>query len=134
MLGVDERAHATELLGLSQDVVDKRRLARGLRAEDLDDAPSRHAADAQRQVERQCAGGDGVDLDLSALVAHAHDRALAELALDLRQRALQGGVAGLRGLLGVSHGHGDRAAFLKRSAVHGEGGVGRNDRMPRGVP
>ena len=39
-------------------------------------------------------------LDLGALVAHPHDGALAELALDLRQRALQGGVAGLRGLLG----------------------------------
>ena len=66
-------------------VVDERRLAGGLRAEDLDDAPARHAADAEREVERQRARRDRVDLDLGALVAHAHDAALAELALDLRR-------------------------------------------------
>ena len=60
VLGVDERAHAAELLGLGEHVVDERRLARGLRAEDLDDAPARHAADAQREVERERAGRDRV--------------------------------------------------------------------------
>ena len=53
VLGVDERAHAAELLGLGDDVVDQRRLARGLRAEDLDDPPAGHAADPEREVERQ---------------------------------------------------------------------------------
>ena len=104
VLGVDERAHAAELLRLGDDVVDERRLARGLRAEDLDDAPARHAADAEREVQRQRARGDRLDLDLGALVAHPHDGALAELALDLGQGALQGGVAGLRGVLDA-HGH-----------------------------
>ena len=100
VLGVDERAHAAELLGLGDHVVDERRLARGLRAEDLDDAAARHAADAEREVERERAGRDRRDPHLRALVAHAHDRALAELALDLRQRPLQGGVAGL-GFMGA---------------------------------
>ena len=103
VLGVDEGAHAAELLRLGEDVVDERRLARGLRAEDLDDAPARHAADAEREVERQRARRDRVDAHLRARVAHAHDRALAELALDLRQRALQGGVAGLGGLVLLGH-------------------------------
>jgi hypothetical protein len=40
------------------------------------------------------------------LIAHAHDRALAELALDLRERPLKGGVARLCCLLLVGHGHG----------------------------
>ena len=62
--------------------------------------PRGHAADAERDVQRQRAGGDRVDLHLGALVAHAHDGALAELALDLRERALQGGVARL-GVLGA---------------------------------
>ena len=62
VLGVDERAHAAELLRLGDHVVDERRLAGGLRAEDLDDAPARHAADAEREVERQRARGDRVDL------------------------------------------------------------------------
>src|SRR4051812_26310678 len=104
VLGVDERAYAAELLRLGEDVVDERGLARGLRAEDLDDAPARHAADAEREVERERSGRDRLHAYLRALVAHPHDRALAELAVDLRERALQGGVAGLdaRGVLVVS--------------------------------
>ena len=60
VLGVDERAHPAELLGLGDDVVDERRLTRGLRAEDLDDPAARHAADPERDVQRQRAGGDRV--------------------------------------------------------------------------
>ena len=89
MLGVDERAHAAELLGLGEDVVDERRLTRGLRAEDLDDAAARDATDAERDVERQRSGRDRVDGDPRSGVAHPHDGALAELALDLGERALQ---------------------------------------------
>ena len=61
---------------------------------------------AERQIERQRARGDRVDAHLRALVAHAHDRALAELALDLRERALQRGLARLGGLLLFGYGHG----------------------------
>ena len=43
VLGVDERADAAAPLGLGDHVVDERRLARGLRAEDLDDAAARQA-------------------------------------------------------------------------------------------
>ena len=85
------------VMRLGEDVVDQRRLTRGLGAEDLHDATTGDAADAQREVERQRTGGDRIHADLRALVAHAHDGALAELALDLRQRALQGGVTGLAG-------------------------------------
>ena len=42
---------------------------------------------------------------LGALVAHPHDRALAELALDLRERALKGGVTRLGGLFFFCHAH-----------------------------
>ena len=117
VLGVDERAHAAELLGLGDDVVGQRRLARGLRAEDLDDAPARDAADAQREVERQRARGDRLHPDLRARVAHAHDRALAELALDLRERALQGCVFGLGGLVGIGAGHGGSSRAVEAGSV-----------------
>ena len=53
MLGVDERRQAALALRLGDDVVAERRLARGLGAEDLDDASARDAADAEREVERQ---------------------------------------------------------------------------------
>src|SRR5215210_2365457 len=106
MLGVDEGADPAELLGLGEDVVHQRRLARRLRAEDLDDASAWHAADPEREVERQRAGRHGIDLHARALVAHPHDGALAELALDLRERALEGSVTGLGGLLLVGWGHG----------------------------
>ena len=135
VLGVDERADAAELLGLGDDVVDQRRLAGGLRAEDLDDAPARHAADAEREVERQRARRDRVDPHLRALVAHPHDGALAELALDLRQRALEGGVLGLRGLLLLGGGHLGRGV-LSRLEAHmvrgGSDGKPRRARVPRG--
>ena len=93
VLGVDERAYATELLRLGEDVVDERRLTRGLRAEDLDDPPARYAADPERDVERQRAGGDRVDGDPRTGVAHAHHGALAELPLDLGERALERSLA-----------------------------------------
>ncbi len=115
VLGVDERAHAAQLLRLGDHVVDQRRLTGRLRAEHLDDAAAGHAADAEREVERQRARRDRVDLDLGALVAHAHDGALAELALDLRKGAGTRGVAGLDGLL-VGGGHSGKRPLSKRCA------------------
>ena len=89
VLGVDEGADAAHLLGLGDDLVDERRLSRGLGAEDLDDAPARDAAHAEREVERQRAGRDRGHRDGGGVVAEAHQRALAELALDLGDRRLQ---------------------------------------------
>ncbi len=91
VLGVDEGADAAAGLGLGDDVVDQRGLTGGLRAEDLDDPAARHAADPERQVERQRPGRDRVDLD-RAFVAEAHQRALAELALDPGDGRLERGV------------------------------------------
>src|SRR5205085_10918711 len=85
MLGVDEGADAAAPLGLGDHVVDERRLARRLRAEDLDDAAAWQAADPEREVERERAGRDRADRDGGAIV-HLHDRALAELTLDLAER------------------------------------------------
>ncbi len=84
VLGVDEGGDAAPLLGLADDREREGRLARGLRAEDLDHAAAREAADADRRVDRQRAGRDELHrLDL--LRAQPHDRALAELPLDLGQ-------------------------------------------------
>ena len=107
MLGVDERTHSAQLLRLGQDVVDERRLPRRLGAEDLDDAPSRDAANSKRNVQWQCPRGDSVHGDPRARVAHAHDSALAELLLDLVQGALEGSLT-----LCVRLGIGRGARFL----------------------
>src|SRR3954468_7440117 len=88
VLGVDEGADPAAPLGLCDHVVDERRLARRLRAEDLDDAATRQPADSKREVERERAGRDRPDRDLGAVV-HAHHRALAELALDLAERGVE---------------------------------------------
>ena len=82
VLRVDEGDLAAELLCLREDVQRERRLTGGLRPVDLDDAPSRQAADAQRQIQRQRAGGDGLDIG-DRPVAIAHDGALAIHLLDL---------------------------------------------------
>ena len=82
VLGVDVGADAAVALRLGDDVHGERRLARRLRAVDLGDAAPGQAADAEGEVERQRAGGDGLDRH-RALLAHPHDRALAELLVDL---------------------------------------------------
>ena len=90
VLGVDERRHAAELLRFGDHLQRQRRLARRLRPEDLDDAAARHAADAERVVDADGAGGNGVDRLDRALLPEAHDRALAELLLDLADGQFDG--------------------------------------------
>lgn len=60
-------------------------------AVDLNDTAAGHAADAQRQIEAQAAGGDGVDLHRD-VGAQLHDGTLTELLFDLRQRGFQRGL------------------------------------------
>ena len=62
VLGVDEGADAAVLLGLGDDVQGERGLAGGFRPVDLDDAAARQAADAERDVEAERAGGDRLDV------------------------------------------------------------------------
>jgi hypothetical protein len=63
VLGVDEGADAALLLRLGDGVQRERRLARGFRPVDLDDAPARQAADAERDVEAERARRNRLDLD-----------------------------------------------------------------------
>ena len=97
MLGVDEGADPAHLLGLGDDLVDERRLSGRLGTEDLHDAPARHAAHAERDVDRQRAGRDRGHSDAGRVVAEAHQRTLAELALDLRHGGVQRGAPGALG-------------------------------------
>ncbi len=78
VLDVDESDLSAHLLGLCQNLQCQRRFTGGFGAVDLDDTPAGHTADAQRQVEAQAAGGDGVDLHRD-VGAQLHDGALAEL-------------------------------------------------------
>jgi hypothetical protein len=89
VLGVDERRDAASLLRVGQSVQRHRCLSGRLRSVYLDDAAARQAAEAQRHVQRDRTGRDHLDRD-PRLLAEAHDRALAELPLDLEQRGLQG--------------------------------------------
>ena len=107
VLGVDERRDAARPLRVRDGVQGERGLAGRLRAVDLDDATAGQPADAEGDVERDGPGGD--DLDRRALVAaEAHHRALAELAVDLRE-------CGLEGLLAI--GGGWHGAFLFSSSA-----------------
>src|SRR5207244_10000336 len=95
MLDVDERGDAAAPLGLGDDVLADRRLARRLRAEDLGDPAAWDAADAEGQIERDRAGRDHVDrLDRGR--SELHDRAGPELLLDREDRG-RDGLAALRG-------------------------------------
>src|SRR5438034_7977956 len=84
VLRVDERADPTAALRLGDHVVDERRLPGRFRAEYLDDAAARQPAHSESEVERERSRRDRAGRDLRSVV-HAHDRALAELALDLAE-------------------------------------------------
>ncbi|MCY1299177.1 hypothetical protein D9M70_486960 [compost metagenome] len=89
MLGVDEGASGALLLGFGDDRQGQGGLARGFRTVDFDDTAFRQAADAEGNVQAERAGGNGRN-GLALMVAHAHHRALAELAFDLSQSRGQG--------------------------------------------
>src|SRR5690606_35003020 len=84
VFGIDEGADAAIALRFGYDVQGQRRLARAFRPEDLDDTAARQAADAKSDIEAQRTGGDRFNLD-GGILAKAHDRALAEVPLDLAE-------------------------------------------------
>src|SRR5262245_5153581 len=90
MFGVDERRHAPELLRFGNDLQRQRGLAGRLRPEDFDDPATRDAADAEGIVEADGAGRDRRNHRDGVLLPETHDRALAELFLDLAHRHLEG--------------------------------------------
>src|SRR6516162_5146738 len=90
MFGVDKSADAALFLRLGQAMQSERRFTRGFRAVDFDDAAARQAADAERDIEAERTSGNGVDVHRLHVLAEPHDRALAEAALDLRQRGIKG--------------------------------------------
>ena len=64
VLGVDVGGGAAGLLHLRDDLQAQRGLAGGFRAVDLDDAAARQAADAERDVEAERAGGHDLQVVL----------------------------------------------------------------------
>ena len=96
VLGVDERGDAAGGLGVGDRVQRDGGLTRGFRAIDLDDPAAREAADAQRHVQGDRAGGDDGDR-LADLVAEPHHRAFSVVLLNLCERQFEGFLA-VRGL------------------------------------
>ena len=86
---VDERGSAAPFLRLGHGVERDGGFAAAFRSEDLDYPAPGQTADAQRQVERQHAGRNDLDVQFGRF-AHFHDRALAEILLDLRDGDPQG--------------------------------------------
>ncbi len=102
MLGVDERGDAAVRLRLGDDVQTHRGLARALGPEDLHDATSGHAPDAEREVERERPCGDHRYPGSRRVLTELHHGALAELLLDLLERDVEHLVAVHGGLLLLS--------------------------------
>ncbi|MNN27166.1 hypothetical protein D3C81_1406930 [compost metagenome] len=89
VLGIDKGAGGAQLLCLGDHRQGQGGLARGLRTVDLDDPALGQTADTEGDIQPQRAGGNGRNR-LALVVAHAHDRALTELTLDLTQGRGQG--------------------------------------------
>ncbi len=90
VLGVDEGADAAELLGFGDGVQRQRGLAGGFRPVDFHHPAARQAADAERDVEPERARRNDLDIHRLVVLAEPHDRALAELPLDLAERGGKG--------------------------------------------
>ncbi len=88
VLGVDVGGDAAARLRVGHRVQSNRRLAAGLRAEDLYDPAAGQAADAERDVQRDRPGGYH-PYRRPRLISKAHDRALAKLLVDLGERDLE---------------------------------------------
>ena len=89
---VDVGTDAAVALGLGDNVHREGRLTRRFGTVDLDHAATGQAAHAEGDVERDGAGADGLDRH-AGFLAHPHDRALAELLVDLCQGRVEGLVA-----------------------------------------
>ncbi len=89
MFGIDEGAGAAGFLGFRNDVQRDGRLARAFRAIDFDNAAPRQAADAERDVEAQRAGGNHISFNRLLPRAEFHDRAFAEGPFDLAEGGFQ---------------------------------------------
>src|SRR5205085_5425408 len=88
MLGIDEGGASAQLLRFGDGVQRERSLARAFRPVDLDDPSARETANAKRDVETEASGGGRLDFHLLA-AAELHRRALAERAIDLRERRFE---------------------------------------------
>ncbi len=121
VFGVDERADAALLLRFGEGMQSERGFAGGFRAINFDHPAARQTANPERDVEPERAGGDGIDIHRLHVLAEPHDRALAELPLDLRQR----GIKGFRFIHGRSFDETKCCTHFSRSLWPGFGGHGR---------
>ena len=86
MFRIDERRRSAEFLHLRDHRKRQRGFARRFRTVDFNHAAARQAADAETDVETQRTRRHGLNVLGDVRLAHAHDRAFAELFFDLRQR------------------------------------------------
>ncbi len=101
VLDVNERRRSSGALRLGDRVKRKRRLAARFGAVDFHHAPAGKTADAQREVERDRAARYDLVGHSLLKISHPHDRALAELALDLREGVAQSYLTFVRHRLSV---------------------------------
>src|SRR5207237_1170980 len=120
--GVDVRADAAVALGLGDDMGGQRRLARRLRAEDLDDPAPREPADAEGEVEGEGARRHRFDPHVAPL-AEPHDRAFAELLLDLAEGHVERLVTIHRGSSWMGDAVRQGRGKLPSGRPYGEGGT-----------
>ena len=88
MLSVNERRRAARTLRARNRVQGDRGLTGRLGAVNLNDAALGESAHAERHIKGEAAGGDYLD-GRAVVVAQAHDGALAELLVDLRERGVE---------------------------------------------
>src|SRR6059036_3223734 len=90
MLGVDECRHTAQFLRFGNHLQRQRGFPRRFRPEDFHDAAAWNAAHAERIIDADRAGWNGINRLDGPFLSEPHDGALAELFLDLPDRELHG--------------------------------------------
>ncbi len=89
MLGIDKRRDAAHFLCFRNGMKRQRRLPGRFRPVNLDDTPSRIAADTDRDIERQRTRGNDVHIHLRPHIPQLHDGAGPEFFFNLLHRRFQ---------------------------------------------
>ena len=83
MLGIDECANAAIFLALGNGLETECGFTGGFRTENFNHTAAGQAADAERQVHAEGAGGNNIKVFFLLAAVHFHDGAFAEVFFDL---------------------------------------------------
>ena len=95
MFRINEGTHTARFLGIGNHVQHHCSFPGGFRSVNFNNPPLGHTTDAQGQIQRERPGGNALDAGLRIRIAQPHDASFTKSFGDLRERAIEIGLAGI---------------------------------------